>query len=187
MAVLDSIRKEHALIVRGLSAMEVYAAQIDEGQEGSRSDLRGFASFLTEFAELFHQEKEQDIVFPALVRLGYAWDEGPVARLREEHDQESYLVRVIDQAARQDGTPTSEDRRHLVAAIRSLVEFERRHILAEESSIYRAIQEELPEAILAELDARAHEFDHHRLPHGTLAEAMGKAEILFRRYEKLAS
>jgi len=182
MAALDSLRREHALIARGLDALEAYAAMLEAGRAYVREDLAPLAAFFSEFADLWHQEKEEDILWPALVRHGYAWDEGPIARVRGEHEQENYLIRVLHQAALQEGAPTEEELRHIVATIRSLVAFERGHMREEEAVLYRAVAEELPEEAQEEIERRAAELEQKRFPGGSYPESAARAEALFTRY-----
>lgn len=146
-------------------------------------DLARFAQFFEDFAELWHHGKEEDVLLPALVKCGFAWDEGPILQVREDHDQENYLSRVLAQAAAQEGRWTEEDRRHAIAAIRSFIDFERAHMQKEEALIYLAAVEHLSEAQLRELDQRCLELESHKFGSGSYERVLEEAEGLFARYE----
>lgn len=183
MAALESLKLEHELIARALKALDTFAARLDVSGSLDSAALGRFTKFLQEFVELWHHEKEEDILLPTLVRHGFAWDEGPVARVREDHDQESYLGRVVQQAVAQEAAWSEEDRRHLVAAIRSFTEFERKHIQNEESLLFGAAVDRLPPEALAEIEEKMSELATHRFGHGGYERLIEDAKSLCKAYE----
>ena len=162
MAPFESLRNEHALILKVLGALERYCDRLEEDPAVDLSDLAAFARFFTTFSELWHHAKEEDVLLPALVKRGFSWDAAPLSRVREEHEQETYLVRVLAQAAGQEPPITAEDRRHAVATVRGLVAFERRHIRGEEQVLLPGAAERLSSAEIVELETRFRELDLHR-------------------------
>jgi hemerythrin-like domain-containing protein len=183
MHALASLTKEHALISRGLDALGAYAERLEKNPSMDARDLGRFARFFEDFAELWHHGKEEDVLLPALVRCGFAWDEGPVLRVREDHDQENYLARVLAQAAAQEASWTEEDRRHAIAAIRSFIEFERGHMEKEETVIYPAAAERLSAEAQSELGHRFAEIESQKFGSGSYERVLEDADALFKRYE----
>src|SRR5689334_20469488 len=127
MKVLESLRGEHRVIAGVLDALEEYCTRLEQDASASPVDLRRFTAWLADFAGIWHHGKEEELLMPALVQQGFGWDGAPLEDIRRDHEQEDYLLRVVEQAARQDGAWSAEDRRHAVRSIRALVDFERKH------------------------------------------------------------
>jgi hemerythrin-like domain-containing protein len=179
---LSNLAEEHRLIVRVLAALERYATRLEEAQGVQSGDLGQFAKFFTEFAELLHHVKEEDILIPALVRHGFDWDSGPLLHVREDHAQERYLVDVLRQAASQQGEISREDKRHLVASVRAFVEFQRKHVQNEDSLLFPAVIERLSQDDLDQLDAKFADFDRVKFGQSGYATLMQLGEDLATRY-----
>jgi hemerythrin-like domain-containing protein len=182
MPALESLKDEHAIIRRALDALGVYAKRLEEAPSTEVADLGRFAAFFETFAELWHHGKEEEILLPALLGCGFAWDTGPVARVRDEHDHENYLSRVLAQAAAQEGAWSGEDRRHALATIRSFIDFERGHMEREELVLYKAATARLSAQVISDLERRFRELEDQTFGSGTYEHVRDDAEVLFRRY-----
>lgn len=182
MSTLQSLTDEHAIIRRSLDALSVYAQRLEADPSTPPDDLGRFASFFESFAELWHHGKEEDVLLPALLSCGFAWDTGPLAQVREDHDQENYLSRVLAQAAAQEQAWGREDRRHAIASIRSFIDFERAHMEREEAVLYKAAAEKLSTSVIADMERRFRELEDHTFGSGTYEHVRQDAEALFRRY-----
>ncbi|HEX7670025.1 MAG TPA: CBS domain-containing protein [Polyangiaceae bacterium] len=179
---LESLTVEHAIIRRALDALGVYATRLEKDPSTGTSDLGRFAAFFENFAELWHHGKEEDVLLPALVACGFAWDVGPLARVRQEHDHENYLWRLLSQAATQEGAWSPEDRRHALASIRTFVDFERAHMEREELVLYKAAAERLSPVAISDMERRFKELEGRTFGSGTYERVKQDAEALFRQY-----
>jgi hemerythrin-like domain-containing protein len=164
-----------------LTALESCGMRLEQDVSMSPSDLRRFTAFLTRFAGIWHHGKEEELLMPALVQHGLAWDEAPLQEIRRDHEQEDYLLRVIDQAALQVGVWSAEDRRHAVRSIRALVDFERKHIQKEETSLYPVAERLLSADALQSLEDRCHKYERACFGRTTYADIRALAEGLIRR------
>jgi hemerythrin-like domain-containing protein len=184
VTVLGSLREEHAFIGRVLDAAERYAEKLDRDQHASLDDLRGFAAFITDFGELWHHAKEEEFLIPELVRHGVAWDHGPVAHARQEHEQESYLARVLVQLAAQTGggPDEAERRREVLAALRGYIEFQRHHMREEEAVLYPCAAKTLTDAALDDIERRCRELESHRFGGKRYEEVRAAATNLIQRH-----
>lgn len=185
MTPLDSLRDEHALIERVLEAAERYAEELAD-EATSLGDLAGFASFVTEFAELWHHAKEEEFLLPEMVRQGFPWDEGPVAHARQEHEQEAYLGRTLAQISARVAPEfdLAERRREAIAALRGYVAFQRHHIHEEEAFLYTRAGEVLSEATLEDIERRCRELESHRFGGKGYGEIRQRAEDLISRHAR---
>ncbi|MBM4361065.1 MAG: hemerythrin domain-containing protein [Deltaproteobacteria bacterium] len=164
---IESLRAEHAVIRRLLAALSGLGARLERDPVNERPQLARCAQALGELVQLFHHDKEEEILLPALARHGLDWGSGPAARVRQEHEQEAYLARVLEQAAEQVGRYDPEDLRHAVKAIRAYVEFVGAHLAGEEAHLFPAAEAALDGAAAADVARQfaaheAHRFGGHR-------------------------
>lgn len=146
---------EHLRIARVLNALEQLVKVADAGDDPAREDVDACVRVFREFVDLGHHEKEETILFPALSAAGVDWESAPLARIREEHRQERYLLRSLRHAARQQTAWSVDDRKRFVSIGRAFLELQRAHI-AHEEQVFPMLQARLtPEARDAASDAFA--------------------------------
>lgn len=183
MKAADLIYKEHRLIARVLDALEVYVARLETaGDAADRHDLARFVTFFREFADLGHHEKEENVIFPEMVRAGYSWDDGLLLDIRQEHNQERYLMRTLRHASLQKDLWSSEDLRHLLSVARTFIEFQRAHMAREDAELLPVLRDGLPEAVERELLQRLERFDAAWADSGESAWLRGLGHDLVERY-----
>lgn len=178
----DSLVFEHGLMTRGLDALEAWARDVAVGHYEAMEDLGSFATFFSLFGELTHHVKEEDVMVPYLVRIGFSYDSGCLSQVRSEHDQERYLVGILHQAAEQQESWSREGRRHVLASILAFVNFQREHIRLEETVLFPEIMERVTDEQSAHLAQLFHEFDASALSRTTLDRMSTIAEDLTRHY-----
>ena len=79
MRATQLLREEHEIILRGLAVLEKLAAS---GKQPPPELLE----FFSEFADVHHHGKEEEILFPALEDAGFPRDAGPVGVMLHEHE-----------------------------------------------------------------------------------------------------
>lgn len=96
MKLTDALRTEHILIETVLGSMRTWA---DLAAAGSApiSDGRRFMTFFRVFAGAFHHEREEVVLFPALIRdAGLPADRGPIAVILDDHRRMAAILNGID-------------------------------------------------------------------------------------------
>jgi len=179
MEALSSLVREHQFLARLMAALDAYARLVERGIEVDPGDLRGFARTLREFADETHREKEEHVLLPFLVHHGFDWQAPPISQVCDEHSIERDLIGAIDHAGARLERWTDEDRRHVVALVRSLCEFQRRHHHTENEQLFPAVMTRLDLAALGQLREALERFDQgptHR-QRGSAARAIGDALI----------
>ncbi len=134
----SSFADEHRLILRVVNAFERYLHDFPVDTPESRQDLQRFVVFFREYADLIHHEKEETILLPAMVHAGCDWEGADLKHVREDHQQERYLMRSLRQIAAQRGLWSGEDLRHLNAVGQELIDFLRAHMERETVLLYPA-------------------------------------------------
>ena len=189
MQAADMLREDHRLIVRVISALGRYVDRLERVSDADVTDLGRFVTFFQEFGEFRHQDKEETILIPQMVRAGFSWDERPISEIQRDHEHERYLVRELRHAALVPTAWSSEQRRHTIAIARELVAFLRAHIEKEDLLLLPAMSR-LPNDVTKRMRSDFERFDRvHRAVSGVVnLRALG--ERLAARYatdQRLAS
>lgn len=164
MKLIDTLQDEHVLIDQVLGSFRTYVGRLLDGT-AHPDDGRRFAAFFTEFAGHFHHDREERVLFDALVtEAELPRDRGPVHALAHQHAQmEAWLGEMTPLLERR---PQSEDDR---VRLRTLaIRYSHalwRHIDAENSVLFpegaerlrRCGIRELPDRPMSEAEAAARE------------------------------
>jgi hemerythrin-like domain-containing protein len=179
MDALQSLGRDHRLILQSLDAFEAYVGYVEAQIPVDRFDLQRFVAFFQDFAGLHHHDKEEALLFPALLEAGLDWNDDPLARLRREHDQEHYLMQSLEHSALQGDAWSEDERRHFLGIAKEFIAFQRKHVRFENIEVYPRA-EHLSELTRARLTRDVERFDETaRVRNNRLAEL---AELLMRRY-----
>jgi hemerythrin-like domain-containing protein len=147
MDPFEQLSAEHALIQAVVEAFEETVESVAKGESIERAELDQFLSFFRDFVDLGHHDKEETVFLPALVRSGFRWEEGAIARIHQEHDQERSLLRSLSHAAGQDSEWSDDLRRRFAALARELIAFQRAHIEHEEWLLFPEAKKRLPPGV----------------------------------------
>jgi len=180
MDALQSLAAEHRLIRQTLDAFEAYVGYVEARVLVGRLDLQRFLLFFENFVDLHHHDKEETLLFPALVAAGLDWNNEPLARIRREHDQERYLMRSLEHAAQQAEAWSEDGRLHFLGIANEFISFQRSHMRFENTDVFPRAESVLSEEARMRLSRDVQRFDEavqSRNDH--LSEL---AENLMRRY-----
>lgn len=151
MDLFETLTDEHRLITRTVDALQAFIERVEQGGELDVVELNRFVVFLREFVDLVHHEREENILFPAMARLGYAKSGAPIAHVRDEHRREHAILFEIRQAAVRVRPLSSARRAHLVGLVRELIVFQRAHIKKENELLYPTVKKEFSGKTLDEV------------------------------------
>ncbi len=131
------LANEHREIESILSAFENFLTHIADEQGGERRrELWGLLDNLTENLFLKHEEKEEVVLMPELLRSGLSWSNAILSHVRTEHRQGRYLLRSLRQACHQVPSWTEKNRQHFLSVSREWVKFMRHHMEQEETRLF---------------------------------------------------
>ena len=132
----EELKDEHKVIIRMLDVVEALCGRFAEGKSVSPQYLDQAVDFIRRFADKCHHGKEQDILFPMMVKKGFPLNTGPIAVMVLEHDQGRAFVKGLDaavqrlKAGNEDAVP--EITRNAMAYVALL----REHIDKEDNILY---------------------------------------------------
>ncbi len=130
MKPTDTLREEHRVIERGLTALSKAVERLEMGEEVSREILEKAVDFIRGFADRCHHRKEEDILFPYLEGKGLTRDQGPVGVMLAEHDVGRGHVRGMSEAI-ENAAPQA-----FVAHARAYLELLGDHIAKEDDVLF---------------------------------------------------
>ncbi|HPP84017.1 MAG TPA: hemerythrin domain-containing protein [Rubrivivax sp.] len=142
MKLLDTLVEEHALIDRVLGAFRTYVGGLGDGA-ADPDDGRRFMAFFGDFAAHFHHDREERVLFDALVRhVELPPDRGPVQALVREHAEMAQWLRDMTPLIER-GPRSGDQVVRLQALATRYSQALWRHIDAENSVLYPQANERL--------------------------------------------
>jgi len=117
----DVLRDEHAIILCGLDLLEAAAGQLEGGAAPPDGWWEEVLSWLRAFADRNHHAKEEDLLFPVMIKAGVPSEGGPINVMLEEHEQGRALVRAMAESR---GATRAAKAREYVALLRAHIDKE---------------------------------------------------------------
>lgn len=143
----EILRDEHTLIVRALDVLDAAVERREGPDAPGESWWQELLGWLRAVADRTHHRKEEDLLFPAMVRAGVPGDGGPVGVMLEEHAEGRRLIAAMTGA----GPPAR------AAAGRAYSSLLRAHIDKENDVLFPLADELLDAATQRALAARFEE------------------------------
>jgi len=164
MKPTEILKEEHRYIERMLTVMERAASRVERGEEVPPEVFRDAIHFIRTFADGCHHQKEETLLFPALVRIGFSAESGPVGVMLSEHDLGRTEIKGMHEALDRYSANELDAGKDLVAHAENFAGLLRNHIMKEDNVLF----------VMA--DQRLSQQDQTRLSEGFAeAERTGKA------------
>ena len=152
---IDTLKHEHDAIIAALNILDSLTQQMSQDQAVDANDIDALLNVFTEFADKCHHGKEEDLLFPALVKAGLTTDREPLAVMLREHAEGRRLSREMHIAA-----TAPLDVNDFSEAARAYSESMRSHIEKENTLLFPMAEETLSKA---QLDTLAEAFAEHEI------------------------
>ncbi|RJP78588.1 MAG: hemerythrin [Desulfobacteraceae bacterium] len=137
MDAINELRNEHQAILMTLSILERMIHRIKEVPEGQVVEHLGrLVEFFKIFVDKCHHGKEEDLLFPALMKIGVSKHGGPIGVMLAEHDEGRGYIRELQAGLDQlkKGNPDSVGRIDQSAA--NYISLLRAHIEKEDTVLF---------------------------------------------------
>ncbi|MBT1074417.1 hemerythrin domain-containing protein [Geobacter grbiciae] len=125
------LEEEHHLIQQVVGAMAALADRVFEGQVAEKETLVNFVDFMQVFVEKCHHEKEENHLFPLLVKKGVPVAGCPIGVLTHEHQTAGKLTTDLGAAVEAYLKDPSGMGHFLVTTLRGVVALYPGHIWRE--------------------------------------------------------
>lgn len=150
--LLDALQAEHALVDAVVGSLRAWTLAWARG-EGDAADGRAYLRFFRRWAGDYHHAREEDVLFPALVReVGLPRDKGPLAVIARDHAE---LAGLLDELEVQLGRDDAHARACVDAVATRYSHHLWHHIDAENSVLFPESLARLRAHRVEELDGRA--------------------------------
>jgi hemerythrin-like domain-containing protein len=103
------LRDEHVIILRALDALETAVGRLEAGHGPPDAWWDDVLHWLRTFADRSHHGKEEDLLFPAMIRAGVPSGGGPIDVMLEEHERGRALVRAMAATSGADRAAAARD------------------------------------------------------------------------------
>lgn len=154
MNAIEHLMDEHRTLESVLGAMETWAESLQTRSDLENGEQLGhFASFLRDYVDPVHHQKEERVLFEALVEYGFPREVGPVAAMLREHDECRALVRRMSALASSAREWNADDKATVRGVVFGYIEHLSHHIFKEDNVLYPVAASQLPAERLARMVA----------------------------------
>jgi len=151
MMPTDQLVEEHVSIQLMLNVLERICGKLDAGEKVSHKHLEQILEFIKVFADQCHHGKEEQVLFPALEKIGFPRDGGPIGVMLAEHTEGRQYVKELGEAIGRYGRGDSAASNGLSTSARKYIALLNAHIEKENVVLFPMAEEHLPERKKMEL------------------------------------
>jgi len=130
----SSLRRDHDLIERVLSSMEITISLLKNDKTIPESILLQTIDFTKNFVDVCHHGKEEETLFPALAQTGMPTKMGPIARMLLEHQITKEMASKIEESVKEYVANKNSDR--LIQSIEQYIEHVKEHLYKENNRLF---------------------------------------------------
>jgi hemerythrin-like domain-containing protein len=132
----QSLEQEHRVIERVLGAVEREARKVEGGAPVDKEFFRKAISFVREFADGLHHQKEESILFPQMAEAGVPREGGPIGVMLYEHDEGRSCIRQMSESLDAASAGDAGARQVLTRMSLNYVALLRAHIMKEDQVLF---------------------------------------------------
>ncbi len=136
MKPTDELKHEHEAIKLMLRILESAGRMLETGEKVDAADLEGMLEFIRTFADKCHHHKEEDLLFPALQKVGVPKEKGPIGVMLMEHESGRNFVRGMAEGIEKYKSGAPNAYRQIAANARNYVKLLSEHISKEDNVLY---------------------------------------------------
>jgi hemerythrin-like domain-containing protein len=182
MTATEQLKAEHGAIKLVLRIIEKMCERLKSGDDVQPEHLEQVLEFLKVFADKCHHTKEEELLFPALEKIGVPREEGPIGVMLAEHNKARQYVKGMGEGIARykagGGRAAAKIVENGMAYIRILTA----HIDKEDNVLYPIADARLPKSVQDELLARFDKVETQKIGDGKHEEFHRMLENLEKVY-----
>jgi hemerythrin-like domain-containing protein len=144
MKAIQVLMEEHRVIERVLATLDTAAQYLEDGQDFRPGFFLEATDFIQGFADKWHHNKEEGVLFKIMVENGVPNQGGPIGVMLFEHDQGRRFTRGIREAAVRYEAGDTTSRSDIIQNIRQYTALLRQHIQKEDTILYPMAETAIP-------------------------------------------
>lgn len=133
---ITELKAEHQAVKLALSILEKIAIKLTKNEPVELAQLDQILEFLTTFVDQCHHSKEEELLLPALEKIGVAREGGPIGIMLQEHDGGRKLVKGLRQGVADLKNGDLKAVAQIVSNIRNYSNILNKHIYKEDNMLY---------------------------------------------------
>ncbi len=182
MTATEQLKTEHKAIKLMLRIIEKMCERLKSGDGVEPERLEQVLEFLKVFADRCHHAKEEELLFPALEKVGVPREEGPIGVMLAEHNKAREHVKGIGEGIARYKAGERRAAAKIVENGRAYVRILAAHIDKEDNVLYPVADARLPKNIQDELVAKFDQVETERIRPGKHEEFHKMLENLKKVY-----
>lgn len=151
MKATQQLKDEHEGIKLMLRIMEKISKAIEQGEEPNVAHYERIIDFLKGFADKCHHGKEEDVLFPELVKHGISNEGGPVGVMLNEHQKGREYIKALADALEEFKAGNKSAAKGIAEASTGYVQLLRNHIEKENNVLFMMADKVLNEKEQSEI------------------------------------
>lgn len=136
MKATEQLKDEHEGIKLMLNIMEAISNNLEKGEELNVNHQERVLEFIKGFADKCHHGKEEEILFPALIKQGMSKEEGPIAVMLYEHQLGRSHIKDLSMAFEEYKKGNKQAINAIISSSRTYIELLRNHIEKENNVLF---------------------------------------------------
>lgn len=97
MISTEQLKNEHQAVLLALEILEKICQRLEVGEKVEPKHQEEILEFIKIFVDKCHHGKEEDLLFPALEKVGIPKENGPIGMMLTEHDMGRDYVRGMSE------------------------------------------------------------------------------------------
>lgn len=166
MKATEDLMHEHDAVLVALQILDKVAAAIVAKNEQAPAHLEQLLDFFKGFVDRCHHGKEEDVLFPELMRRGVKREGGPIGVMLSEHEVGRGHVRALAEALKRlsggDAGATAKISEH----VRDYRDMLQAHIDKENRVLFPMADRLVPEDVAAHVAEQFDEIERERVGEG---------------------
>ncbi|MFQ5891618.1 MAG: hemerythrin domain-containing protein [Candidatus Methanofastidiosia archaeon] len=136
MKPTEQLKEEHEAIKLMLRILEMICKKLESGEEINPEHLSKILEFIKIFADKCHHGKEEDLLFPAMEKVGIPKEGGPIGVMLLEHDEGRDYIKGMSEAVAKYKTGDGKAFPKIVENARKYITLLTQHIDKEDNILY---------------------------------------------------
>ncbi len=166
MKPTEDLIHEHNAIKVMLSIMNKIAENIRNDKGVDTNDIEKIVEFLRTFADKCHHGKEENALFPALVKAGIPKEGGPIGVMLNEHTIGRGYIKDISTATEKYIEGNSESKRLIANGLSNYISLLQNHIQKEENVLFPMAEKVLQIQVQNEIYEHFEKIEEDVVGHG---------------------
>ena len=176
----EDLRNEHEGVLFGLEILEQISNTAMKSNSADIRDINDMINFLRLFADKCHHGKEENLLFPAMEKVGIPNEGGPIGQMLAEHNQGRQLIAEMGASV----TDSVLQAKRFAQASTGYINLMRAHIEKENKVLFPMGDKLLPMNEQEHLLTQFEEFEEEVMGKGTHEKLHETLHRLEKKYRK---